>query len=289
MENKIILGSANFDQKYGISRNFILKSEIKKLFKSAKKNKITTVDTSPSYNKSEKIIGSLNEKNFKIISKTFVVPKNLERKKIKSWMKKKSIISLKNLKIKKFECLLIHDANSLLGKNGNEIYEGIKEIKKSKLTNKIGVSIYDFYILGKILKKFKFDTIQAPYNILDQRLVKTGWLKKLKRKKIEIHVRSIFLQGILLLKPNQLPNKLKKLKKSWFIWEQWLKRNKFNPMQVCMSFVFQQRQINGFVVGFNNVNQLNQILKFRRLKNNFSIPNLGINNKNLIDPRKWNK
>ena len=123
MENKIILGSANFDQKYGISRNFILKSEIKKLFKSAKKNKITTVDTSPSYNKSEKIIGSLNEKNFKIISKTFVVPKNLERKKIKSWMKKKSIISLKNLKIKKFECLLIHDANSLLGKNGNEIYE----------------------------------------------------------------------------------------------------------------------------------------------------------------------
>ena len=289
MENKIILGSANFDQKYGISRNFILKSEIKKLFKLAKKNKITTVDTSPSYDKSEKIIGSLNEKNFKIISKTLAVPKNLERKKIKSWLKKKSIMSLNNLKIKKFECLLIHDAKSLLGKNGNEIYEGIKEIKKSKLTNKIGVSIYDFYILGKILKKFKFDTVQAPYNILDQRLVKTGWLKKLKRKKIEIHVRSIFLQGILLLKSNQLPNKLKKLKKSWLIWEQWLKRNKFSPMQVCMSFVFKQRQINGFVIGFNNVNQLNQILKFKRLKNNFSIPNLGINNKNLIDPKKWNK
>ncbi len=56
MKNKIILGSANFDQIYGIKKNFIKKSEIKKLFNIALKNKIRTIDTSTLYNKSEKII-----------------------------------------------------------------------------------------------------------------------------------------------------------------------------------------------------------------------------------------
>ena len=80
MKNKIILGSANFDQIYGKKKNFIKKSEIKKLFKLAKKNKIKTIDTSPLYNKSEKIIGLLNNNRFKIISKIPKLPKNIKRK-----------------------------------------------------------------------------------------------------------------------------------------------------------------------------------------------------------------
>ena len=202
MKNKIILGSANFDQKYGIKKNFIKKSEIKKLFNFALKKKIKTIDTSPLYNESEKIIGLLNKGRFKIISKIPKIPKDIRKKNIKKWIKKSTKTSLKNLKVKKFECLLIHNANSLLSKNGDEIYKSIKSMKTGKLTNKIGVSIYDFNLLDKILKKFRFDLIQAPLNILDQRLVNTGWLKKLKKRKIEVHVRSIFLQGILLVRYN---------------------------------------------------------------------------------------
>ena len=60
--------------------------------------------------------------------------------------------SLKNLKIKKFDCLLLHSADSLLSKDGDEFYKCIKNIKKDKLTNRIGLSIYVFNILGNILK-----------------------------------------------------------------------------------------------------------------------------------------
>ena len=287
MKNKIILGSANFDQIYGIKKNFIKKSEIKKLFDLALKNKIKTIDTSPLYNKSEKIIGLLNNNRFKIISKIPKPPKNIKRENIKKWLKQNVMISLKNLKIKKFECLLLHNANSLLYKNGDEIYKGIRNMKISGFTNKIGVSIYDFNVLDKILKKFKFNLIQAPFNILDQRLVEKGWLKKLKKRKIEVHARSIFLQGILLLKHNQLPKKLIKLSKKLMVWENWLKKNKFSSLQVCLSFVLNQRQLDGIVVGYNNTNQLNQILKLKQIKNNFSLPNLNIKDKKLIDPREW--
>ena len=287
MKNKIILGSANFDQIYGIKKNFIKKSEIKKLFDLALKNKIKTIDTSPLYNKSEKIIGLLNNNRFKIISKIPKPPKNIKRENIKKWLKQNVMISLKNLKIKKFECLLLHNANSLLCKNGDEIYKGIRNMKINGFTSKIGVSIYDFNVLDKILKKFKFNLIQAPFNILDQRLVEKGWLKKLKKRKIEVHARSIFLQGILLLKHNQLPKKLIKLSKKLMVWENWLKKNKFSSLQICLSFVLNQRQLDGIVVGYNNTNQLNQILKLKQIKNNFSLPNLNIKDKKLIDPREW--
>ena len=287
MKNKIILGSANFDQIYGIKKNFIKKSEIKKLFNLALKNKIKTIDTSPLYNKSEKIIGLLNNNRFKIISKIPKPPKNIKRENIKKWLKQNVMISLKNLKIKKFECLLLHNANSLLCKNGDEIYKGIRNMKINGFTSKIGVSIYDFNVLDKILKKFKFNLIQAPFNILDRRLVEKGWLKKLKKRKIEVHARSIFLQGILLLKHNQLPKKLIKLSKKLMVWENWLKKNKFSSLQVCLSFVLNQRQLDGIVVGYNNTNQLNQILKLKQIKNNFSLPNLNIKDKKLIDPREW--
>ena len=154
-------------------------------------------------------------------------------------------------------------------------------------TNKVGVSIYDFNILNKILKRFKFNIIQVPFNILDQRLIEEGWLKKLKKKNIDVHVRSIFLQGILLLKHNKLPKKLKKLNKKFMLWEKWLKKNKFSPLQICLNFVLQHNQIDGFVIGFNNSNQFNQFLKFKKIRNDFLLPNLNVKNKKLVDPRKW--
>jgi len=285
-QSKIILGSANFNQNYGIKKNFIKKKEIKKVLNLASKSKIRTIDTSPLYKNSEKIIGLLNKNRFKIISKV-AKPKTIRRKNIRKWLIKNTKISLKNLKIKKFECLLLQNASILLSKDGNEIYESIKSLKKRKLTNKIGISIYDFNILDKILKKFKFDLIQVPLNILDRRLLENNWMKKFKQRKIEVHVRSIFLQGLLFLKYDNLPKKIKKFSKQWFVWENWLKRNRLSSLQACLAFVFNQTNLNGIIVGCDNANQLNQILKSQKQKKNFILPNLNIRNKKLIDPREW--
>ena len=285
MKSKIILGSANFDQKYGITKNLIKKKQIEKLLSIAFKNKIKRIDTSPDYSKSEKIIGLLNNNRFKIISKIPKKPKKISKQNISKWVMENVMNSLSILKIKKLECLLLQDANSLLGKNGKEIYRSIKNIKSRNLTTKIGISIYDFKTLGKILKNFKFDLIQIPFNIFDQRLITEGWLRSLKKKKIEVHARSIFLQGTLLLKKNELPKYLKKFGKHWSIWENWIKKNKLNPLQACLLFVLNQKEIDGIVLGCDNINQFNQILKVK--KNNFLMPKFNITNSQLLDLRKW--
>ena len=157
MKNKIILGSANFNQTYGIKRNSIKTKEIKKLLNYALEKKIKLIDTSPLYHQSEKIIGKLNNSRFKIISKIPKKPKKIKKKEINKWLRQSVMSSLKNLKIRKFECLLLQDAKSLLSENGNEIYKSINSIKKNLFTKKIGISIYEFKILEKILKRFKFD------------------------------------------------------------------------------------------------------------------------------------
>ena len=86
MKNKIVLGSANFGKKYGISNNFIKKNEIKKLFLTASRNKIKFIDTSPNYYKSEKIIGKFSKNRFKIISKIPKKPKKIKSTNTKKWL-----------------------------------------------------------------------------------------------------------------------------------------------------------------------------------------------------------
>ena len=287
MKKKIILGSANFNHIYGVKKNFIKKKEIKKLFDYATKNKVEIIDTSPLYNKAEKIIGSLNKNRFKIISKIPPIPCSIKKVNIKEWIDRNIMVSLKNLKIKKFEYLLLHNANALLGKNGDEIYKCIKNIKMAGKTNKIGISVYDSKVLEKIIKKFKFDLIQLPLNIFDQRMVNNGLLLKLKKNKNEIHARSVFLQGLLLLKHDQLPKKLKKFNKTWSAWEDWLKKKRLNSLQACLSFVHSQNLLDGIVVGCNSREQLEQILRVKKIKSDFFIPKFNSKNKKIIDPREW--
>ena len=287
MKNKLIIGSANFEQTYGIKKNFIKKKEIKKLFKLAAKNNIKKIDTSPLYNNSEKIIGSLRNNRFGIISKIPSIPGNIKKVDIRKWLEKKTINSIKNLKVKKLDALLLQNSNSLLSKNGNEIYAGLKYMKIKGLTQKIGISIYDFNTLKEIIKKFKLDLVQAPFNVLDRRLLSKGWLKKLKENKIEVHARSIFLQGILLLKYKDLPKKFSKYKNHWMIWENWLKKNNIDSLNACVRFVLQHKHLDGVVIGCNSSDHLSQILKLKQTKSNFSFPNLNVKNKKLIDPREW--
>ena len=71
--------------------------------------------------------------------------------------------------------------------------------------------------------------------------------------------------------------------------ENWLKKNQLNPLQACLSFILNQRKLDGIVVGCDNKDQLNQILKLKqsKMENNFSRLNLNIKNRRLIDPREW--
>ena len=101
------------------------------------------------------------------------------------------------MKIVKINTLLFHDRTQIFEKNIKKIIDYIIELKKKKTIQKFGFSIYNQSELNKILKYSDIDIIQLPGNIFDQRFLNKKKLKDLK-KKIEIQVRSVFLQGITL-------------------------------------------------------------------------------------------
>ena len=199
---KILIGTAQFDKNYGISRpagKFNL-AQKKKLIKFAQKNKITGIDTAKSYKNAEKQLGQIGVKNFSVVSKLPRLKKNLNIEKQLMFSIK---ASLQNLQLKSMYAILIHDLNDLNINNREKYLSVLKKIKKINLVKKIGISLYDINDIKKIIKYWKPDLIQIPYNILDRGLNDRSIIRIIKKNKIEIHARSIFLQGLLTKKTNK--------------------------------------------------------------------------------------
>ncbi len=284
MIKKIILGTANFQNKYGINNKCISTiKEIKNIKKIAEINKITEIDTAFSY-KAEKKLKNFNEEKWKINTKipTINLQDNIKET-IFSMIKK----SLKVLKKKNFESILLHNPNQIFNKKGYEIIKSLVDLKKKGLIKKIGFSVYRPIELNKLIKIFKPDLVQIPINIADRRFQCKGFLNKLKESGIEIHARSIFLQGLLTLEASERPNFFYPWKKELEKWDEYILQNNFNRIKVCLDFVNSIKEIDKFIVGFNSASQFDEIIKNYRekqIKKFFIFDNL---NTKFLMPTKW--
>lgn len=283
IKKKFILGTANFGLSYGIAKKVVKQNEIKTITSFVKK-KIKILDTALKYRIPTKKINLIN--NFKIITKLgYVKEKNIENA-----VYKKILKSLKEYKIKSFEAILLHDSRILENKDGARYVSILKELKKKKLCKSIGVSIYEPNEIKLVLKYFKPDLIQAPLNLFDQRLVKSKWYKYLIKNKIKIHVRSVFLKKVLLLDNSEIPKYFKRWRKYFTKYHELCRSSKITKIQACLNYVFQFKDIQGIVLGVDNIFQLNEIMKTQIIKDKLlvsKISSLGIRKKEIIDPRSW--
>jgi aryl-alcohol dehydrogenase-like predicted oxidoreductase len=282
---KLVIGSAQLGMNYGLFNNRkINNKELKKIEKLVIKSKINFIDTAISYGDSEYNIGISKLKNLHIITKIKLpLKKNIQ---VRDWVLKEIAKSLCKLKIKKIYGVLIHDYKDLLGKNGKDYLLSLQELKKKKIIKKIGISIYDSREIKKIWKFWKPDLIQVPFNPLDNRILDSGWLDILSKFKIKIFVRSIFLQGLLINEDNSFAiNKNYKTLLNKF--KNWCYKNNISLLQACIHFVKQFKKIDYIVVGFNNYNQLKEIIDVFKKKQIIIPKKFSTNKINLIDPRKW--
>ena len=283
---KLVIGTAQLGMKYGLFNNKkISHKEFKKIEKLVLKSKIHFIDTAISYGNSENIIGNSKLKNLNIITKI-----KLPKKKniyIKDWILKEIFKSLNKLKIKHIYGVLIHDYKDLLGRSGREYLHLLQALKKRKIINKIGISIYDPKEIKKILKFWKPDIVQFPFNIFDNRILNSKLIIILKKFKIEIYARSAFLQGALIDDYSSFKFK-KKYKHLFNKFNHWCSINNISKIQACLHFIKQYKKIDYLVVGFNNYNHLKEIMNVFKQKQ-ITIPNkFSTNDINLIDPRRWN-
>ena len=279
------IGTAQFGFNYGICNNkgIIKKTEVLKILKYCKSNKILSLDTAHRYGKSHKVLGKINLDKFKITSKLSFINKK-EFKNLDNYVINQVDNILKDLGVKKIHSLLIHDTSQLKGKFGRQIYEILKRLKNKKFL-KLGVSVYSKKELEKITSMYEIDIVNLPISLANQSFVNSKYLSKLKKMKIEIHARSIFLQGLLLSKHNRLPKQFKE-NKFFHEWNKWLESHDYNALEACLGYLKSINHIDKIIVGVDDLNQLKNIVEAYKKKKIFKFmkfTQLSI----LRNPSKW--
>jgi len=285
--SKLALGTAQFGYHYGIAnqKGKISQIDAALIFEYAISSGLDTLDTAIAYGESEKVLGALGVKQWNIISKLPSIPEDCVN--ISEWVNDSIESSLERMKVDKLEALLLHCPEQLLGPHGEKLYLALSELKSNALVNKIGISIYNPLDLEKLLADYSFDVVQAPYNILDQRMSTSGVFSMLHNDNVEIHVRSVFLQGLLLMSESDRPDKFARWNKLWTNWHSWLKDTKIDAVDACIRFVLSNQFIDKVIIGIDSLKHFQKIIKAME----GSVPNypsdLCCKDIDLINPSRW--
>lgn len=288
---KLALGTVQFGMDYGINslNGQVQKDEVTSILNYASEICINMIDTAPSYGDCEQIIGSNNLLNFSVVSKTRhydnpVITANDVELMCNDFNK-----SLTRLNKNFIYGLLIHNSNDLLKKGSDQLFNQLENFKQNGLIKKIGISAYTESQIQAVVDRFDIDLIQIPFNIIDRRLIDSGILNELQKKGIEIHARSIFLQGLLLMTSNNLPSKFNQWRYLWKIWEEWLLENNITAIEASVRYAISVPEISKVIVGVDSKNQLEQIYNASK----GAIPQIPekffTNDPNILNPSNWSK
>ncbi len=266
---KIAIGSAQFGMDYGVSNKYGKsdKSEVLKIVRYAYKNGVNLIDTAPSYGHSEKTLGEvINNQNWKIITKTPIFSDNYFDKSHSQYLRKSFYQSLSNLGQKNIYGFLIHSCEDLLKPGGKLLFQQMESLKAVGIIKKIGVSVYNSNQIESILEKYDIDIIQLPINIFDQHLFLDGWLDKLKNNNIEIHARSVFLQGLLLMQPEAIPKYFLPIKEKIELFSESARNLSLSKLELALAYVNGISEIDSIIVGVNTVTQFQEIINANKIK-----------------------
>ena len=284
---RIALGTVQFGLPYGVANKAgqVALEDAAGILNLAETSGLDTLDTAIAYGESEKRLGQVGVDQWQVISKLPAVPDN--QIDVAAWVQESVMGSLERLKISKLSGLLLHRPEQLNGVHGKALYLAMNKLKEQGRVEKIGVSIYDPTELISLIPHFKFDLVQSPFNVFDRRLLTSGWLKRLNSAGVEVHVRSIFLQGLLLMGKVNRPPAFARWQSLWSQWHCWLDESAMSPLAACLGFVMGQPEINRVVLGVDSETQLREIIDC--VEKGFVRPpvTLSSEDKDLINPTRW--
>ncbi|MCG3110390.1 MAG: aldo/keto reductase [Candidatus Manganitrophus sp. SB1] len=286
---RLALGSAQFGMTYGIAnrKGQVSRSVAKAMLQLAAENRIDTLDTAIAYGDSEVCLGEAGTRGFHLVTKLPAVPDGCAH--VSDWVQEQVDASFSRLGVSAVYGLLLHRPQQLLGVEGEALYQALQGLKETGRVKKVGVSVYAPSELEALTPRYRFDLVQAPFNLVDRRLYTTGWLQRLKAEKIEIHTRSAFLQGLLLMSPVTIPTKFAAWSDLWSKWDDWLGCHTASAVQACLAYPLSFPEIDRVVVGADSVTHLQQIIDAANSAAPVDLPDLYCSAENLINPSRWSQ
>ena len=289
--SKIVLGTVQFGLEYGVNNVSGKPNDkaIRSILDFAFDNNIRLLDTAEAYGNSQEVIGNyhrLSSNKFEIITKFSAGRKDLSRN-----LQERIRHDLSVLNIGSLYCYMFHSFNDFrtyFGSYKNEI----RELKNAGVIRKFGVSVYTNNEIEELLKEENIDIIQLPFNLLDNSNQRSFVIEKAKKRGIEIHARSVFLQGLFFKNAKELPNKLTSLEPYLAAINKTSKGNNLSLNTLSLNYVMQQKNIDNVLIGVDSVEQLKENIK--SLKSEISatvmreIDSINVKETSLLNPSNWN-
>ncbi|CAM5523207.1 aldo/keto reductase [Eoetvoesiella caeni] len=285
--SKLALGTAQFGLAYGVANRSgqVATVDVETILLQAAAAKIDTLDTAIAYGNSENVLGHAGVAGWRVVTKLPSVP--LDVPNIADWVYGEVRASLGRLNIEQLDGLLLHQPADILGQRGSEYGEALQNLKADGLVAGVGFSIYDPIELERLWQAFKPDIVQAPLNVLDRRLIASGWLARLVAAGVRVHTRSTFLQGLLLMSKETRPQYFCRWNALLDGWFDWCKDLALSPQQVALGFVLAQPGIERIIIGVDSTAQLLALIDAERVRVTGLPDHIQSYDAALINPSNW--
>lgn len=290
MTAKLALGTAQFGIPYGLAAGWarVDESEACRMLDLARTAGVDMLDTAAAYGEAEAVIGRCDASAFSVISKTrpFMTSQGLRPDDLAAGV----AASLKRLGIPRLHGLLFHSAEDLVQGEGALWRDAAEALKAEGLVRHLGVSVYDRPAIEKILTIWRPDIVQLPLSWMDRRLLDDGSLELLASQGCEVHVRSVYLQGILLSSPQQLPEFLQPLAPRLIEAGQRIAAAGYSMLEAALAFLRDQPLVHRVIVGAHSLRQFEDtVAAWRKQERSIDLTDLAVNDPLLVDPRNWSQ
>ncbi len=283
---KIALGTVQFGLDYGVSNSAgrVAQDEAVRILDRASAAGIGVIDTAWAYGGSEEVLGLLGAaERFRIITKTAPLD-DLGVEGVSARFAESS----QRLGADPLYGLLVHHAGDLLGREGAALAAEVRRLKASGAVDRIGVSAYNAEELFASLEVLGgADLVQVPVNVFDQRLIRNGALTELRNRGVEVHARSAFLQGLLLIHPEETPSYFGPIGEHLLGWHEFCAAHDMSPLSAALSFVTELETVDQVVVGVESAEQLAQIVGVSAQLPVGGFEEFALEDEAFIEPSRW--
>ncbi len=290
---RIGLGTAQFGLDYGISNQSgqVAAAEGRRILALAETAGVRVIDTAAAYGDAEARLGRWLAKDhpFSIVTKLSRPAADAHGSPTAGWVPDAFRGSLRRLRTTRVHGLLMHSPADLLGPDGAELWRAMETLRDAGAVDRIGASVYTSGEIDALLERYPLELVQVPLNVLDQRLVRGGQLARLKAAGIEVHARSVFLQGLLLMDPTgRCDRHFDPARGALGAFQAAARAAGRSPLQAAVAYVLSVDEVDAAIFGVTDATQFAEILSAATptLPRDWFAP-FALDDERILDPTRW--
>jgi aryl-alcohol dehydrogenase-like predicted oxidoreductase len=287
---RIAIGTAQFGLPYGLANSTgqVPSASIPSILSSARAKGVDTIDTAIAYGDAEAKLGEAGVSGFRVVTKLPRLPEGLnDARAVGEWVTGQVSGSLSRLRVERVHAVLLHHPSDLAGTAGPALADALLTMRDAGLTEGLGVSAYAPADLEAVEGRLPWTVVQVPCSVVDQRFLRSGWIARLHASGVEVHARSIFLQGLLVMPPARRPVAFERWASLWRAWDAWQADTGQSALAGCLAFALSAPGISRIVVGIDGPHHLAEILSASEGPLVSPPATLSSEDRDLVEPTRW--